>query len=112
MKPHYRYLGALLCLTGAITVGCVAGPDVDTTDDVTDVTEPDDGEGDLTIEEPAPDAESWNGKCCHFRCTGTGGLDWYSSEPVYGQCVNYAQFWCASKGHGSYKNGSAFWGSC
>lgn len=64
----------------------------------------------LQTAEGSADTEKNGNECCHWRCSD--GTRWWNATPVWGQCVNFAQFWCASYRHGHYDDGSAYWGTC
>ncbi len=56
------------------------------------------------------EASTWSGKCCRYSCKN--GRAYYSTEPTYGNCTDWARFACDRYNSSSYIEGSAHWGKC
>ena len=110
MKNRLHRALALVFSTGLVTamVGC----DPEETGAITESgIESAALETDVTARpEPQVEMQTFNGQCCHWRCTE--GNEHKSSIPEEGHCREYAAYWCQHYGHGSLREGTASWGGC
>ena len=111
MKTGFAHIVSLLgCALATVATGCLSaetGPDSGE-DAVDSLTDPSDDAANASHEYPSTDPQMYGGACCNFKCSD--GYKGRASSPEYGQCGNYARYFCASFDHGHHVD--HWWGAC